>query len=331
MTAVTFWFFGGLCRPVEAQSAFDLNLPDPARLAVESGDWLTADGLFRARALQGDPIAMVNLGRMHWLGLGRAPSPGIACDWFERAASKGLSRAYLDLGGCFAIGRGRAASGLEAMAWYRRAIAAGQVAGLCALGGLYLQGRADVPTDPERGAQLCLEGARKGDDAAKVLGAQVLTAGIGVPANAAMALDLLEQAATAGRADAQFLLGRARLNGLGGLLPVDDLAAEWFARSARQGYGPAQLALGTYFADNRAVEENNQRRVKAYEARRAYFWLGLVQRLQPGSAAAARAEVIQAEVEADVSPAQRQNILEEISRWQPLGSIDDLGLELPEG
>ena len=56
-------------------------------------------------------------------------------------------------------------------------------------------------------------------------------------------------------AAAETLLGTMAANGQGG--PRNDaVAAAWFLRAARRGYGPAQLALANAFAEGRGVRRN---------------------------------------------------------------------------
>lgn len=75
---------------------------------------------------------------------------------------------------------------------------------------------------------------------------------------------------------AETLLGTMAANGQGG--PRNDaVAAAWFLRAARRGYGPAQLALANAFAEGRGVRRNMPR---AAELARAAAGQG-----QPGAAA----------------------------------------------
>lgn len=64
---------------------------------------------------------------------------------------------------------------------------------------------------------------------------------------------------------AETLLGTMAANGQGG--PRDDaVAAAWFLRAARRGYGPAQLALANAFAEGRGVRRNIPRAVELARA-----------------------------------------------------------------
>ncbi len=74
---------------------------------------------------------------------------------------------------------------------------------------------------------------------------------------------------------AETLLGTMAANGQGA--PRNDaVAAAWFLRAARRGYGPAQLALANAFAEGRGVRRNLPR---AAELARAAAGQG-----QPGAA-----------------------------------------------
>jgi TPR repeat protein len=74
---------------------------------------------------------------------------------------------------------------------------------------------------------------------------------------------------------AETLLGTMAANGQGSP-PNDAVAAAWFLRAARRGYGPAQLALANAFAEGRGVARNLPR---AQQLARAAAGQG-----QPGAA-----------------------------------------------
>jgi TPR repeat protein len=57
---------------------------------------------------------------------------------------------------------------------------------------------------------------------------------------------------------AETLLGTMTANGQGAA-PNDAVAAAWFLRAARRGYGPAQLALAGAFAEGRGVPRDSAR------------------------------------------------------------------------
>jgi TPR repeat protein len=74
---------------------------------------------------------------------------------------------------------------------------------------------------------------------------------------------------------AETLLGTMSANGQG-VARNDAVAAAWFLRAARRGYGPAQLALASAFAEGRGVRQDLPR---AAELARAAAGQG-----QPGAA-----------------------------------------------
>ena len=72
----------------------------------------------------------------------------------------------------------------------------------------------------------------------------------------AQALDLIEEAAQKGSANAMFFMGKAHAGGKYGL-PSSDLAAvEWLARAAEAGHAAAQFKLGVFYQYGRGVRKD---------------------------------------------------------------------------
>lgn len=84
-------------------------------------------------------------------------------------------------------------------------------------------------------------------------------------ANYAEALPLLRAAATAGHADAQYLMGMAYLNGQGIVQNYRD-AMEYFNKAAQQGHLEAEYRLGIFHRDGLSTSQDREQ---------AYAWLNV--------------------------------------------------------
>ena len=97
--------------------------------------------------------------------------------------------------------------------------------------------------DYARAATLYREAAARGEPRAMVAIGNLLSRGLGMPADAAAAHGWYKQAADLGYAEAQFLVGRDYERGTGGVTQDLDLAASWYDRAARGGDADAMNNL----------------------------------------------------------------------------------------
>ena len=74
--------------------------------------------------------------------------------------------------------------------------------------------------------------------------------------DAAQGLDMVEEAANEGCADAMYFMGRAHAGGKHNLPPSDLAAVEWLARAAEAGHATAQFKLGMFYQHGRGVAKD---------------------------------------------------------------------------
>jgi TPR repeat protein len=80
--------------------------------------------------------------------------------------------------------------------------------------------------------------------------------GRGVPKNEVLAVQLFQQAADTGHAEAEHMLGYMYSNGLGGLTQDWVKANIWVRKAAEQGLAVAQDDLGVSYGDGRGVPQD---------------------------------------------------------------------------
>jgi TPR repeat protein len=106
---------------------------------------------------------------------------------------------------------------------------------------------------------LLLEAAKLGHPRAEgAIGSAYMTGSSQVQRNYQLALYWLDKSASQGNRGAQFNLAGMYTMGLGGLTVDPPRAADLLTASARQGYAPAQEALGTCYEFAEGVTRNRQ-------------------------------------------------------------------------
>jgi TPR repeat protein len=74
--------------------------------------------------------------------------------------------------------------------------------------------------------------------------------------DAAQGLDMVEEAANTGCAEAMYFMGKAHAGGKHNLPPSDLAAVEWLARAAEAGHAAAQFKLGMFYQHGRGVAKD---------------------------------------------------------------------------
>jgi tetratricopeptide (TPR) repeat protein len=179
---------------------------EEASAAFARGDYPTALSMFRPLAERGDVKAQVNIGAMHFNGLGVRQDYAEAMRWFRRAADQGDATAQNNLGMIHFNGLGLAKDHGEAMRWFRLAADQGHAGAQNNLGLMYLN-------VPETGQDLTEAmrwfrfAADQGFADAQVNLGWGYEEGRGVPKDPAQAMRLYGLAAEQGHAGAWHNLG----------------------------------------------------------------------------------------------------------------------------
>jgi cytohesin len=164
--------------------------------AATRGD-IQALARIQQAAASGDPIAQVELGRLHQLGRGVPKDEKAAFDWTQRAAEQGLPRAQFNLGVHYEHGIGVKPSLADAVENYRRAAERGFARAQLALGLKYRTGNG-VPQDFQRSLQLIEAAAKQYLPAAQLAMAEIYDAGAGIGRDAREADEWLGRAQNQG-------------------------------------------------------------------------------------------------------------------------------------
>lgn len=141
--------------------------------AIHRKDYATAVRLLEPQARNGDPVAQLRFGLLHYHGHGVREDNRVAAEWFRRAAGAGLAEAQFQLANMYAYGLAPPAEGEDAQrqaaTWYFAA-------------------------------------ARQGHAEAQYSLAVMFLTGSGVEASAEEALKWMKRAASQGHADARLYL-----------------------------------------------------------------------------------------------------------------------------
>ena len=211
-------------KPVPVMATIEVNfklganpgiVPNPQQLRTDDINQL------RAKAVEGDATAQLDLGLRYARGQGVPPDSAEAARLIRKAADAGLPRAQFTLGAMYSRGQGMTRDYSEAVSWWRKAADAGYVDAQYELGIAYAQSRG-VPRDDAEALKwyrTAAEGYRKGADAGDA-GAQTTLGNIyaraqGVTQDYSQAADWWRKAADAGNPAAQYSLGLAYAQGQG--------------------------------------------------------------------------------------------------------------------
>lgn len=283
-----------LADPKAGSSVFQQLFPDG--LSVEP-DAVLAARWNVAGALAGDPGSQSRLGHQYAAGLGVPQNLLLARKWFRRGANGGHPLGALGMGLLTLDHYGRAPRHYDPIPWLEVAVAQGDVSAQLALA-LYVL---DNPTvaPPERAGQLLLAAAKAGHPFAMLklgdcyaagsngLAQDERTAEVWLRRASAKGLTganvrllrllasqpdrndqelavLAREAAEAGHAEAQYLLGVFTLTGQGTLEDPSE-AAKWFELAAAQGVTGAHERLGAMYATGVGKDADPALAVEAFE------------------------------------------------------------------
>lgn len=220
-------------------------------------DRARAESLLKNAALQGNAEASYELGFLI------STTPGAdgdqAMKWLRIAANKDMPKAQYALGDLY-VHFGEPGLAVE---WYGKAAAQGHVAAKRQLGTLLLLGQG-VRKDEQRGLALVREAAEKGDTDAQYKLCGAYQTGLGVAKDEKTALDWLKKAAAGGHPQAQFLLGDNLLYGGPTLAQNKAEAEKWLKLAAAQGHPKATKLLESLREEKlRELEELRALTIKA--------------------------------------------------------------------
>lgn len=220
--------------------------------------------------------ALVNLGYMARVGMGRDVDFNRALDYYMKAAAMGNLRARTNIGTAYIRGQGVPKLPEEGVLWYRLAASSGWANAITALGDSYRLGNG-VEKDLAKAAVLYAAAADTGQiDAMANLG-QAYVNGEGVEKDLKRGLDLLTRATDLGNQYAPFYAARLYLKGDKGLRADPDHALSLFELSANRGNEYAYLFLAFGYRDGSFASGKP-------DIEKAYFNASIADRLQADKA-----------------------------------------------
>ena len=235
-------------------------------------DYKRAFDYYQKGAKAGEPYCMDNLGMCYFWGHGVDTDIQKSAFYTEKAAKAGIERAMYDTGLNYERGYGVSQNIEKALYWLEKAAEEEYPTAFVELGDLYFVGEY-VEKDLEKSFQYYKKGAELGDHTSKLLLSTFYEEGLVVEKDLekAKALDqeaydfYYEKAVTEDNSEAQFRLGNFYFSGMPliGINKDYTQAAEWYEKSAKNGFDHAQNNIGNLYAFGIGVGQN-------YE--KAFFW-----------------------------------------------------------
>lgn len=239
---------------------------DEAYAFVEKKEYVFAFPKADISANKGHARGMQLLGWLHQQGHGTPKNPGLARQWYERAAEKGSLVAMFNLGLMHEYGEGLPADEVQARQWLRRAADGGYALATSALAVLDQPGgpafrravRLEAANDYAQAVQLYEQAAGLGQAKAALYLADMNHKGIGIPKDIAAAKRWYLRASELGDADATNKVAWLYYSGEGGEQDFAE-SMRWYAKGAEQGSATSMYNLGTMYANGKGVAIDHER------------------------------------------------------------------------
>ena len=187
---------------------------DPGTDAFNQGDYGAAFTAWEAKAAQGDPDAMTNLGMLYDIGYGTKRDFGKAAEWYEKAAQLGFVVAQYNLANLYYDGRGVSRDKKQAARWYTAAAQGNHGKSQFYLAQMYFDGDG-IDEDKEAGFAWLQKASDQGSPEAQYELGRRLVFGDDVAADPTKGADLVLKAAEQGYAKAQIEMAMCYWKGRG--------------------------------------------------------------------------------------------------------------------
>ena len=189
-------------------------------------------------AAMGDATGMYYLGLCHLNGYGCEPDSLEGVKWIAASADNKYIKAAVTMGDLLSDQEDYE----KAVGYYETAAAAGNNNGICKLGYCYEKGYG-VKLSFKKAYDLYLQAAENGSTLGCKMVANCYQEGIYVEEDALKSFEWLKKAAELGSADAMYMVASILEIGDEGIKKDIKKAKEWYSKSAKAGYEPAQAAL----------------------------------------------------------------------------------------
>lgn len=269
--------------PFNSAAQSEQAQPDTRTALHEAQQWLTEDQyqeayaafLFHAQSRQ-NPLAQFTLGLFHQHGWGTAIDSVQACQWFEKAAKKGVPAATHFLGECYRDGLHQPVDYKNALHWFQKAAELGHVVSLCSMAELIMQGKG-APKDPQKALNICQQAASTGSVNAQLQLGQFYLQGDALIRNPFLAAKWFNHAAEKESLDAYYHLGKIHEDEFND--PATALS--WYEMAASRGHSPAYYPTARLYF-NAPVADQTQMPT-AENLAKAYLWLSATRQLTEDS------------------------------------------------
>lgn len=228
----------------------------------QSIDFALAMQYFQSAADKGYPEGIKNVGKLHYMGRGRAQDCEKAYAYFKKAADLNNLHAIYDMGLLYKNGCGVAQDYAQAIRWFQKASDLGHLTAREALASAYAHGRG-VARDERRAYELYQSLGEKGSPESLNRLARIHEQGIGVEKNPALAFQQKLQASRQGSVSALVGLGCSYRDGRG--TPPDIQAAlDCFKKAALTGDADAKYFIGCIYDEGKQVKRDPAMAAKWY-------------------------------------------------------------------
>jgi uncharacterized protein len=260
------------------QPQTDIRTPlSEAQQWLTEGDYQKSYAAFLSHAqTQQNPLAQFTLGLFHQHGWGMATDNVQACQWYEKAAEKGVPAASHFLGECYRDGLHKPVDYAAALRWFHEAVGLGHIVSLCSMAELIMQGKG-APKDPQKALNMCQQAASAGSVNAQLQLGQLYLHDDVSTRNPLLATQWFSHAAEKGSLEAYYYLGRIHENDLND----HATALSWYEMAASQGHLPAYFPTARLYF-NAPVADQTQMPT-AENLAKAYLWLSATRQLSQDS------------------------------------------------
>jgi uncharacterized caspase-like protein len=189
-------------NPAERRFAYQLG-----RAHDRADRYREAFAAYKQASDKGSAAAFNNFGTLYENGQGTPRSLETAFSLYLQAAKGGAPLGMFNAARMLESGRGTGKDAEQSFRWYQAAAEAGDTMAITKLVPAYVEGRPGIPKNPQKGFDLFMKAAQKGDPVAQVTIAALIDNGFGGFFPGRTSQDMLMQALTKGETGALAVIG----------------------------------------------------------------------------------------------------------------------------
>jgi Caspase domain/Sel1 repeat len=189
-------------NPAERRFAYQLG-----RAHDRADQYREAFAAYKQATDKGSAAAFNNFGTLYENGQGTPRSLETAFSLYLQAAKGGAPLGMFNAARMLEAGRGTTKDAEQSFRWYQAAAEAGDTMAITKLVPAYVEGRPGIPKNPQKGFDLFMKAAQKGDPVAQVTIAALIDNGFGGFFPGRTSQDMLMQALNKGETGALAVIG----------------------------------------------------------------------------------------------------------------------------